>query len=392
MGGGEKSICFVATTAKHLALFMLPQANYFAAHGWRVAVATTYDPALAAKLAPGIEYHTVPMKRGAALFSIPLHIMRLRRIFKRGNFTFVQYFMPNAALYASVAAKLAGVPFRYYQLGGLRYSSSTGLKRRLLIMLDRISGGCSTHIWCVSRGNLETAAADGVFPASKAMTIGGGGSKGVNLELFDPAMKDRWRREKRAELGFSDDDFVIGFAGSLRRDKGTAELIDAFRAVHEARPNTKLLLVGDREFFSTVPPDRRRFALESPDVRIIPAADGAARGLDFEDVPKYEACFDVLGFPSYREGLPNVVLECQALNIPVVAADVPGMADAFLPGENGIAVPVRDAAALAAALVELCDSPAKCAEMGKKGREFVEKNFNQAILMGKLLAEKEARL
>jgi len=392
MGGGEKSICFVATTAKHLSLFMLPQANYFAAHGWRVAVVTTRDPGLAAKLAPGIEYHALPMKRGAALFSIPLHIARLRRIFKRGNFTFVQYFMPNAAFYASVAAKLAGVPFRYYQMGGLRYSSSTGLKRRLLILLDRVSCGCSTHIWCVSRGNLETAAADGVFPAAKAMTIGNGGSKGVNLDLFDPAMKERWRREKRAELGFSDNDFVIGFAGSLRRDKGTEELIDAFRAVHATRPGTRLLLVGDREFFDTVPTAQRRFALESPDVKIIPDAAGAGRGLAFEEVPKYEACFDALGFPSHREGLPNVVLECQALKIPVAAADIPGTADAFIPDQTGIAVPVRNAAALAAALGELCDSPAKCAEMGKKGREFVEKKFNQAILMGEILAEKEARL
>lgn len=392
MGGREKSICFVATTAKHLALFMLPQANYFAARGWRVAVATTRDPVLAAKLAPGITYHEVPMKRGAALFSIPLHIVRLRRIFKQGNYTFAQYFMPNAAFYASMAAKLAGVPFRYYQLGGLRYSASTGLKRRLLMMLDRVSCACSTTVWCVSCGNLETAVADGVFPPDKAVTIGGGGSKGVDLELFDLAKKPRWRRARRAELGFDEGDFVIGFAGSLRRDKGTAELIEAFQSVRASRPKARLLLVGDREFFATVPEKLRRFALESADVKIVPEATGAKRGLAFESVPEYESCFDVLAFPSYREGLPNVVLECQSLAIAVVAADVPGTSDAFLPGETGLAVPVRNATALAAALTELCDAPEKCAEMGKKGREFVEKNFNQAILMRNILAEKEARL
>ncbi|MDD4816400.1 MAG: glycosyltransferase [Victivallaceae bacterium] len=391
-GRREKSICYVATTGKCLALFLLPQVKYLAAHGWRVAVAADENARLRRELPSGVEYHVLPMTRGIDFFGAFRHISALRKIFIDGKFTFVHYFMPNAAFYASIAAWTVRVPFRYYQLGGLRYSASTGLKRLLLKTIERISCGCSTRIVTVSRGNLETAAADGIFRRSKAVVIGHGGSKAVDLTLFDPANKAEWRRKRRGELGINADDMVIGFAGSLRRDKGTGELIEAFAILKRTVPGLKLLLIGDRDFYATVAARQRLAAASDPDVIFVPPLDGPSAGIDFEDVPSYESCLDILAFPSYREGLPNVVLECEALEIPVVAADVPGTPDAMPSAATALLVPARSPEKLAEKLLELILSPEMRRDYSKKGRDFVEKYFNQAILMEEILREKEANL
>ncbi len=388
----EKSICYVATTGKCLALFLLPQVKYLAAHGWRVAVVADENARLRRELPPEVEYHVLPMTRGVDFFGALRHIFALRKIFIAGRFTFVHYFMPNAAFYASIAAKLAGTPFRYYQLGGLRYSAAGGLKRFLLKTIERIACGCSTRIISVSRGNLETAAADRIFDRKKAIVLGHGGSKAVDLTLFDPAKKTAWRQMRRRELGIGENDMVIGFAGSIRRDKGSGELIEAFSILRRAVPDLKLLLIGDRDFYSTIAKPQRLFAESEPDVIFVPPLDGPSTGIDFEDVPSYEACLDILAFPSYREGLPNVVLECEALEIPVVAADVPGTPDAMPETAAPLLVPARSPEKLAEKLLELILDPESRRDYGKKGRDFVEKYFNQAILMEEILREKEANL
>ena len=392
MTSKAKKICFVATTGKCLALFLLPQANYLADHGWEVTLVASDDARLRLKAAPCITYIVMPMRRGVPLLGVFTNTWRLYRLFRRERFTFVQYFMPNAAFYASIAAKLAGIRYRYYQLGGLRYSASGGVKRALLKLADRLACACSTEVVAVSRGNLELAERDGVFPQGKGIVIGNGGSKGVDLRLFDIAEKERYRAEFRAQLGIAPTDIVIGFAGSIRRDKGCGELFEAFIALAKQHSNIKLLLLGDRDYYRTIPEPLRNAIEALPQAIFVPDFGESAPYIPYEEMPRRMAAFDILAFPSYREGLPNVVLEAQALAIPVVVAAVPGSLDAFAPGETGIAVPVRNATALAEALASLIESEQKRQKMGADGRVWVENRFDQATLLEQIRAEKEVKL
>ena len=91
--------------------------------------------------------------------------------------------------------------------------------------------------------------------------------------------------------------------------------------------------------------------------------------------------FDVLSkaslvvLPSYREGLPKVLIEAAACGRAVLTTDVPGCRDAIIPNITGLLVPVKDHQKLANALEWLIKNPQERVAMGKAGRKFAEKEF-----------------
>jgi glycosyltransferase involved in cell wall biosynthesis len=84
---------------------------------------------------------------------------------------------------------------------------------------------------------------------------------------------------------------------------------------------------------------------------------------------------DIACLPSYREGLPKVLIEAAASGLPIVTTDVPGCRDICKDGENGLLVPAANAGALADALRSLLHDPARRDVMGRRGRELFLKEF-----------------
>jgi glycosyltransferase involved in cell wall biosynthesis len=80
--------------------------------------------------------------------------------------------------------------------------------------------------------------------------------------------------------------------------------------------------------------------------------------------------------PSYREGLPTVLIEAAACERPIIASDVPGCRDTLKDGATGFLVRERDAESLAAVMRKLAASPALCQQMGAAGRRLVEDKFS----------------
>jgi len=102
-------------------------------------------------------------------------------------------------------------------------------------------------------------------------------------------------------------------------------------------------------------------------------------------MPALLAETDICVLPSYREGTPRSLLEAAACGLPLVATDVPGCREICRAGENGLLVPVRDAAALAAAIQRLIESPPLRAAMGKRSREIAVGEFSEASVIAETL-------
>jgi glycosyltransferase involved in cell wall biosynthesis len=85
---------------------------------------------------------------------------------------------------------------------------------------------------------------------------------------------------------------------------------------------------------------------------------------------------NVVCLPSYREGLPKVLLEAASCQRAIVATDVPGCREIVRDGENGFLVPPRDAESLAKALEVLLGDPLRRKAMGVEGRRMVESDFS----------------
>lgn len=378
-----KRICYVTTLHLTLSHFVRPQAEYLVSQGWDVTCVCADSPSPEEGTAAGARYIWMPFKRGIDPLGIPRAIVSLYRLFRREHFDIVQYSTPNAAFYASTAAWLARVPVRLYAQWGIRYVGFEGLARRLFKGLERWCCSRSTLIEPDSFSNLEFAIREGLYPRGKGRVIWNGSASGVDLARFDVAQKDAWRTAYRKRLKLDPHHLVVGFVGSIRRDKGSNELIAACRRFFGGMPDARLLLVGDKLFYETIDQDLRDWAEQSPQVIHVPAN---------QEIPEYMSCMDVFALPSYREGFGSVVVEAEAMGVPVVVSNVPGPIDAMVPDVTGLIVPVRDETALAKALQALLTDAERRAEYGRNAAAFVRDHFERKAYFKHVLADKEGLL
>ena len=103
------------------------------------------------------------------------------------------------------------------------------------------------------------------------------------------------------------------------------------------------------------------------------------------DVAPVYGIIDMLVLPSFREGFPNVLIEAAAMEVPVVASDIPGCKDAVESGINGELFEKGNVAALTAVLKRLITNKTLRQQYGRNGRKFVSENFsNEEIWAGQL--------
>jgi glycosyltransferase involved in cell wall biosynthesis len=110
------------------------------------------------------------------------------------------------------------------------------------------------------------------------------------------------------------------------------------------------------------------------------------------DVLMFMAMMDVFVLPTYREGLPNVLLEAAALGIPTVTTNATGARDAVVNGETGLVVTVRDAEALKDALLTLAGDRLLRRRMGDAGRRWVSEHFDRHQVWRRQIDEYRALL
>jgi glycosyltransferase involved in cell wall biosynthesis len=379
----DKRICFVATVLTTLKAFVAPQTEYLLRNGWSVTWVCAGNPDSQKDIPNGVRYISLPFKRGIDLFGAPWAILYLYRLFRRERFDLVQYSTPNAAFYAGIAAWLDRVPVRLYAQWGIRYAGFNGLARSLFKQIELWCCKCSTIVEPDSISNLEFSIREGLYPREKGRVIWNGSANGVNLAKFDIAQKARWREAYRSRVGFDAQHLVIGFVGSIRRDKGCCELIAACRRLFDDMPAARLLLIGDKDHYFTIDKDLRDWVESSGRVVYIPQNN---------EIPQYMACMDVFALPSYREGFGSVVIEAEAMGCPVVVSDVPGPIDAMRADKTGLIVPVRNVEALIAALQTLLTDPVKRQDLGAAATAFVREHFAQENFLRYVLEDKEGLL
>ena len=190
---------------------------------------------------------------------------------------------------------------------------------------------------------------------------------GVDVDRFHPDAGVRAAR--RRDLNVGDRDPLCVAAGRLVRKKGFEYVIDALAHV----PNAVLAIAGDGTL-------REELTRRSETV-------GVAERVRFlgdqnqDRVGEYLAAADVICAPSVRDdsgnvdGLPNVVLEAMASATPLITTAAGGIGAVVENGRTGVIVPERDAAAIASAMRNLLDNPARAREIGIAARAAVERSF-----------------
>lgn len=371
-------ICYVTTISMSIDAFFIPQLHYLAENGFDVTVVCSPDEGLQERLGPTIRYVPIIIPRGISIIGTVKAIHALTSFFREEKFDLIQYSTPNAAFCASIGAKRAKCKVRNYHMMGFRYLGSTGIGRTILKTLDTLACRCSTHIECVSESNLQLGIKEKVFPAEKAVVVWNGSSGGVDLCRFDYSKRGEWRKAVRSELGFSDHDFVFGFAGRICRDKGINELLDAFFGL---KNDAKLLFVGvieDRESLNSELLDK---AMNSPNVVFHEFVS---------DIERYYAAMDVLVLPSYREGFGMVVAEAAATGTPAIVSNIPGPIDTIEDGVTALTVEPSNPADLKAKMQTIINADYE--QIGEAAHTFIEMRFDSKALNEKILERKRMLL
>lgn len=351
--------------------FLQGQLQYFLKRGFDVTVLCPERRVGEWEVArpEGIPLIEVPMERKIAPLRDLASLWRLWRIMRALRPAVANVGTPKAGLLGGFAAWVNAVPCRFYTLHGLRFETTKGLKRRLLVYAERLACGFAHRVICVSQSVREKAIASGLTSRERTVVIGSGSCNGVDVARF-AATPQLMRRaaELRGHLGIAPQAPVVLFVGRLTCDKGIPELMEAFLQLANRFPDLRLLLVGCFEDEDPLPFDVRR-RLETHERVILAGA--------VNDTRPYYAIADVLVLPSHREGLPTVILEGQAAGKPVIGASATGTVDLVLHGETGLLFPVGDVSALADAMSLLITDKGLARKLGLAGQEQVKRDFRQ---------------
>ena len=365
-------ICYVATLAGTLESFCLPSALYNIEKGnWDITFISSYDAEFERKIPKSIHYIPVDMPRGMNLAGFRA-IPELVRIFKREKYDLVQYATANAGFYASIAAKIAGIPVRLYTLWGIGYVHISGIRHYYKAFLEKVICRCSTHIQPDSKENLQIALNQKLFLPEQGSVIGSGSACGIDMTKYDLSQRESWRSEIREKYHISESAWVLGYVGRMLKDKGIDELFSAAKRMSEKYENFILLMVGPTETAEGLQEELLNWAQASEHVIFTGRTSY---------VEKYYAAMDCFTLPSYHEGFGMVTIEAEAMGLPIVDTDIPGSREAMKNGYTGILVKVKDEESLFEGIEKIYLDRERADYFGKNARKYVVENFEQKKLL-----------
>ncbi len=321
------------------------------ARGHRVSVVSLAPPPdgpLAAEFAAaGVETLTIAKGRGID----PRLVPRLARAFRARGAEIVHTHNPQPMIYGAPAARLAGARAIHSKHG-------RNPATRAQWALRRAAAQCVHRFVAVSETTAQQARARHEAPAGRIVVI----PNGIRLEKFrrDPAA----RSAVRSELAIPQDAWVIATVGRIDDNKNQQLLVRA--AAPLLGPGVHLVLVGDGP---------ARAELEAA-VRAIGAPAQFVHVLGRRmDVARLFSGFDVFALSSISEGLPLVVPEAMASELPIIATAVGGLPDIIQDGLTGLLCRV-DESELRSRLESLTKDRSRARGLGTAAREASLSKFS----------------
>ncbi|MEL6943422.1 MAG: glycosyltransferase family 4 protein, partial [Bacteroidota bacterium] len=299
----------------------------------------------------------------------PLHDFRLMvnlfKIYRKEKVDIALHYTVKPVVFGTLSAKLAGVKV-INTLTGLGYAFiSDGWVSRIVRSLYRVSLRFSNKVLFQNRDDRQLFLEHKLVPKKLSGIVQG---SGINTSHFQPVKEDQ---EKQYI------DFL--FIGRLLYDKGTIEFVEAAKMILNRYPNARFHLIGDLDTGnpSTIDPLELKQWI----------AEGIVQYYGrLKDVrSQIEKC-DVLVLPSYREGLPRVMLEGMSMAKPLIATDVPGCRETVEDGKNGYLVKVKDPFTLFQAMEKMIlMSKKERIRMGYYGRQMALSRFDERQIVKQYL-------
>lgn len=312
----------------------------------------------------GVKFKGIEMTREISIISDVISLLKLIIYFFSSKTQIIHCNTPKASLLGLLAGYITRVPHRIYYIHGFRYEGIFGLKRKLLMGMEKISCFCATNIIAVSHGIKQTAQKE--ITNKNIAVIHNGSANGMEIGDFLEAKYDNV--STRNELNILESDFVYGFVGRLVGDKGINELVEAFNKLNKTNNLIKLVLVGRyEENLDPIKGSTKKIIKNNPNIIEV--------GFQ-KDVKKYLSIMNVFVSPSYREGFGLSLLEANLMQVPVIASKITGYEEIITDGKNGFLIPSKNKDALQNKMHEVYVNRHQLIEMKSFCRENAIKKYN----------------
>jgi glycosyltransferase involved in cell wall biosynthesis len=289
----------------------------------------------------------------------------VRRLLETERIELLHTTLFEADVFGRTAALGTGVPVvtslvnMPYEPSRLRYDRKVNRAKLLAVRSLEIATGrlAADHFHAISHA-VKAAAIERLFLPPDAVTVVHRGRDALRLGRRDPERRERVRRALRIDGARR----VILSAAREEYQKGQRFLIDALARCAD---RSALLLIAGRQGSASA--ELRRLAAPLGERVIF---------LDHrDDVPDLMAAADVFALPSLWEGLGCVLIEAMALELPIVASDLPPVREVTQPADAARLVPAGDASALAASLDAIWEQPELERQRALRARRLFEERY-----------------
>lgn len=317
---------------------------------------------------------SIPMERRISLYKDFLSLIRMIILFIKERPDMIHSITPKAGLISMLAGWITRVPIRMHTFTGLVFPTATGNMQKLLILMDKLTCACATHINPEGEG-VKRDLINYHITQKPLHIIANGNVNGIDLQYYTRTSEIMNVAKHYKKNGY----FTFCFIGRMVRDKGINELVTAFEKLYRDFPKLQLILVG---------PFEKQLDPLLPEIEKIIETHPGIRFMGYQsDVRPFLAAADALVFPSYREGFPNVVIQAGALELPSIVTNINGCNEIIIPEENGIIIPPQNQKALYEAMKYFLTHPEKVKEMGGKARNMIALRYEQKMVWSALLKE-----
>jgi glycosyltransferase involved in cell wall biosynthesis len=367
--GMKKKLMFVVNVDWFFMSHRLPIALEAIKQGYEVHIATSLTNQKDAMEEYGLLVHPISInRRSVNVFGTLRTFWKILDAFLKVKPDIVHLVTIKPVLLGGIAARLAGIHGVVAAISGLGYvfldrGWVSRIRRKIVAGLYRLAlGHHNLKVIFQNSDDRDTLMQLTGMQTNKVEMVRG---SGVDLNEF---------RFTQLPEGTP----IVLMAGRLLADKGVREFIEAARIISEDGYVIRCCIVGT--------PDPANPSSITEEELSSWVNEGIVERWGYRsDMANALSAAHIVVLPSYREGVPKVLLEAAAVGRAVVTTDVPGCRDAIEPEITGVLVPARDGQALALAIEQLLDSPQLCAAMGLAGRALAEREFDVKYVVARHL-------
>lgn len=363
----KKTIAIVINTSWNIYNFRLGLLGALRDAGYRLVLIAPRDDYSQKLVELGFDYHEIKINnKGTNPFQDLWLVWRFSRLYKKLGVDVVLHYTIKPNIYGTLGAKLAGIRVINNVSGLGTVFLNDGLSSKIARWLYRFSFKCAHKVFFQNPHDkklfvdrkLVKENITGLLPGS-----------GINLSQC-----------KSSKTKPKTDAFVFLFVARLIKDKGIVEFIDAAKELLQHGDNrVEFWLLGDLYLINPTAISQE----ELDDWTKIPEIKYMGHVDDVAAVMNQASC---IVLPSYREGLSRVLLEAAALGKPIITTNVPGCKDVVDDGVNGFLCELKNSHDLSIQMNKmLALDNRQLREMGKKGRDKIENEFDEKIVINTYL-------